>query len=94
MDIILQESRTPGNIGALARIMKNFDYTSLVLLNPRCNHLEKEALDRATHGKDILQNAKVVKEIKYDILIGTTAILGTDYNILRTVITPETLAQK
>jgi TrmH family RNA methyltransferase len=94
MDIILQEFQTPGNIGAVARVMKNFDYTSLVLLNPKCNHLEKEALDRATHGKEILQNAKVIKELKYDTLIGTTAILGTDYNLTRTVISPEDLAKK
>ncbi len=94
MDIVLQEFQTPGNIGAVARSMKNFNFTNLILLNPKCNHLDKEALDRATHAKDILQKAKIVKELKYDTFIGTTAILGTDYNLTRTVITPETLAKK
>lgn len=93
MDIILQESQTPGNIGAIARAMKNFEYTTLVLLNPKCNHLSKEALDRASHAQDILQNAKIIKKLDYDTLIGTTAIIGTDYNLNRTPITAETLAK-
>lgn len=93
MDIILQESQTPGNIGAVARAMKNFDFSTLVLLNPKCNHLHKESLDRASHAKDILQNAKIIQKLDYDTLIGTTAILGTDYNLNRTPITPETLAK-
>src|SRR3989344_7427310 len=94
MDIICTEFQTPGNLGAIARAMKNFDFENLILLNPKCNHLDKEALDRATHAKDILQRAKIVKVLKYDTLIGTTAILGTDYNLTRTVITPEVLAKK
>ncbi len=93
MDIICTEFQTPGNLGAIARVMKNFDFENLVLLNPKCNHLDKEALDRATHAKEILQKAKVVKELYYDTLIGTTAILGTDYNLIRSPITPEALAQ-
>ena len=93
MDIILQESQTPGNIGAFARAMKNFEFTNLMLLNPKCNHLSKEALDRASHAKDILQNAKIIKKLNYDTLIGTTAIIGTDYNINRTPLTPEALAK-
>src|SRR3989338_5807423 len=93
MDIICIESQIPGNLGAIARAMKNFDFENLVLLNPKCNHLDKEALDRATHAKEILLKAKVVKKLEYDTLIGTTAILGTDYNLVRTPITPEALAQ-
>ena len=93
MDIIAQEFKTSGNIGALARAMKNFDFQNLVLLNPKCNPVDKEALDRATHAKDILQNAKVVTELKYDTLIGTTAIIGTDYNLRRNPITPEMLGK-
>lgn len=94
MDIIAQEFKTPGNIGAVARVMKNFGFTSLVLLNPQCDHLGKEALDRATHAKDILQNARVVITVgTYDTLVGTTATLGRDYNLRRNTISPEALAK-
>ena len=54
---ILIEPETPGNIGAIARSMKNFDLKNLILINPKCGHLDKEALDRATHAKEILKNA-------------------------------------
>ncbi len=93
MDIIAQEFKTPGNLGALARVMKNFDFESLVLLNPLCDHLSKEALDRSTHAKEVLENAKVVNELKYDTLIGTTSEIGSDYNLRRNTITPEALAK-
>src|SRR3989338_7510339 len=75
MDIILQESKNAGNIGAIARAMKNFEFSNLILLNPQCNHLSKEAIDRATHAKEILQNAKIIKKLDYDTLIGATAII-------------------
>src|SRR3989338_2967172 len=87
MDIILQESKNAGNIGAIARAMKNFEFSNLILLNPQCNHLSKEAIDRATHAKEILQNAKIIKKLDYD------TIIGTDYNLNRTPISPETLAK-
>lgn len=94
MDIIAQEFKTPGNLGAIVRSMKNFEFDNLILLNPKCNHLDKEALDRATHAKDILKNAKIVNELKgYDTLIGTTAKIGTDYNLHRTPISPEELGK-
>lgn len=94
MDIIAQEFKTPGNIGALARVMKNFEFNYLVLLNPKFNHLDKESLDRAKHAKEILKNAKIIKNLDdYDTLIGTTAILGTDYNLQRNPITPEQLSK-
>ena len=92
MDIIAQEWKTPGNVGALARVMNNFDFHNLILLNPQCDHLCKEALDRSTYAKDILREAKVVDELNYDVLIGTTSALGSDYNIRRIPIKPEQLA--
>ena len=73
--------------------MKNFDFEQMVLLNPACDHLCKEAMDRATHAKEILESAKVVKELKYDTLIGTTSEIGSDYNLRRNTISPEDLAK-
>ena len=71
MDIILQESKNAGNIGAIARAMKNFEFSNLILLNPQCNHLSKEAIDRATHAKEILETlAKMQLKGKVGILLG------------------------
>jgi TrmH family RNA methyltransferase len=94
---ILIEPENEGNVGAIARIMKNFDFKNLILINPKCNHLSKEALSRAKHGKDVLRNAEIknIDSLKeFDYLIATTAILGTDYNIPRSPITPEELSDK
>ena len=93
MDIIAQEFRTPGNIGALARAMKNFGFTNLVLLNPQCDHMDEEAIRRSSHAPEILKEAKVVDKLNYDTLIGTTAIIGSDYNLRRNTITPEELSK-
>jgi TrmH family RNA methyltransferase len=97
--IIAQEFKTPGNCGALARVMKNFNCNNLVFLNPKCDYLSKEALDRSTHAKNILKKAKTMKSFKelkknFDYIIGTTAMIGTDYNILRSPLYPKDLAKK
>ena len=95
ISIVLMEPKVSGNVGAIARVMKNFGFSNLVLVNPKCNHLSQEARNRAKHANDILEKAKVRKKLgKFDYLIATTAILGTDYNIPRSPITPEQLSEK
>ena len=97
ISVVLQNPKTAGNIGAIARVMKNFNFSDLVLINPKCNHLGNESLDRATHAKDILKKAKIEGIdclSNFDYVIGTTSKLGTDYNIPRSPLTPEQLAEK
>ncbi|MBI4144530.1 RNA methyltransferase [Candidatus Woesearchaeota archaeon] len=94
--VILIEPTVPGNIGAIARVMQNFECTELTLINPKCNHLSKEAQDRAKHAKEILKQAKTIKKLEeapYDYLIATTSQLGKDYNITRLPILPKQLTQ-
>ena len=95
--VILIEPEIQGNIGAIARAMKNFALKNLILINPKCNHLNNESKRRAKHAQDILKKTKV-KPFSYlkqfDYLIGTTAKIGRDYNIPRIPITPEQLSQK
>jgi len=93
--IVLISPETPGNIGAIARIMANFDAKKLVIINPKCNVLAKESLDRASHAKNILKKAVIINEKDNSVIqkkvrkmgnhiIATTAKLANDYNILRT----------
>ncbi len=94
--IILAEPENDGNIGAIARAMKNFGMKNLVLINPKCDHLSEDAIKRSKHAKDVLRKAKVCKFEAlddFDVLVGTTAIIGSDYNITRLPITPKELAQ-
>ncbi len=95
--VILIEPKTPGNVGAIARVMLNFDLKNLILVNPKCDHLSPEAIRRAKHAKPILKNAKIVGFSylkKFDYLIGTTSKLGRDYNIPRSPLLPEQIAEK
>ena len=96
-EIILMQPSTPGNIGAVARVMKNFNLKNLTLIDPKTNHLSLEALSRAKHAKDILKKAKI-KPSSYlksrPTLIATTSQLGSDYNLKRTPLTPKQILTK
>lgn len=97
ISIILVESKLSANVGAIARVMKNFGFDDLVLINPKCNYLSQTARNRAKHANDVLDKAKVKKPAylnQFDYLVATTAVLGSDYNIPRSPITPQQLAEK
>jgi TrmH family RNA methyltransferase len=95
IDIILMEPEREENVGSVARVMKNFGFSQLVLINPKCSHLGNKAQATASHAVDILQHAKMIGKHglkKYDYLIATTAILGTDSNVIRLPLTPREAA--
>ncbi|MDZ8238277.1 MAG: RNA methyltransferase [Nostoc sp. ChiQUE01a] len=58
--IVLVEPAGPINLGAIARVMKNFGLHNLLLVNPQCDPLSAEALMMAVHAKEILESAVVV----------------------------------
>src|SRR3989344_5033915 len=94
--VALIEPETPGNIGAAARVMANFGYSDLILVSPKCDYLSEEARIRAKHGLGVLKKAKL-KDWNWlkrqDTLVATTAQIGRDYNIPRSPISPEQLAE-
>jgi len=60
--IVLIDPSHPGNIGSVARAMKNMGVTDLVLVRPRSfPHAESNAL--AAGADDILANARVVSSV-------------------------------
>src|ERR1035438_7850333 len=60
--IVLIDPSHPGNIGSVARAMKNMAVTDLVLVRPRSfPHAESIAL--AAGGDDILANPRVVSTV-------------------------------
>lgn len=89
--IVLVRPMHPGNIGAIARVMANFGLSHLVLVNPECDHLCKESLDRAKHAQRILKKAKLAELSfldTFDYVIGTTCRIGTSFNITRSPLMP------
>jgi tRNA/rRNA methyltransferase len=78
--VVLVEPQHSGNIGAVARAMKNMALSRLVLVNP-ADHLAMEARMMAMHAFDILQQAQVVDSLTQAIadvgyVVGTTRRLG------------------
>ncbi len=75
--IILVNTTHPGNIGATARAMKNMGLGRLYLVAPK-KYPDEEALWRAGHALDVLDNAVVVDTVEEAIgdaglVIGTSA---------------------
>ncbi len=71
------EPKYDGNIGAIARSMRNFDVEDLVLVKP-CP-IGDEARRRAMHGLGILESARIVDEVSaaldgVDLIVGTSGV--------------------
>lgn len=60
--IVLVEPSHPGNIGAVARAMKNMGLTQLVLVAPE-QFPDEQATWRAVSAADVLENARVVDSL-------------------------------
>ncbi|WXG40686.1 MAG: RNA methyltransferase [Candidatus Freyarchaeum deiterrae] len=96
--VVVLEPENAGNVGAIARAMKNFALEELVLVNPKFEDM-LEAEIRTMHGIDVLKNMKVVNSFEesisdVDFIVGTTAKTGMNYNVLRTTITPDLLVER
>lgn len=61
--IVLVRTHYPGNLGAAARVMRNFGLTDLVLVDPVTSANELEARRMATHGLGVLDAARVVPDL-------------------------------
>ncbi len=72
--IVLVGTTHPGNIGAVARAMKNMGLSDLALVNPR-SFPHEDATARASGATDILDSAKVVTSLK-DALTDCVYVAG------------------
>ena len=97
--VVLIEPLYSGNVGSVARVMMNFGFNELVLLNP-CE-LDAPTRLMAVHAYDIIENAKIEFSFKEalkgsNIIIGMTGIRGkTDNKHMRMpVLSPCKLKEK
>lgn len=75
------EPEGPANIGMIARTMKNFGFSRLVLVNP---NITGESYSYAVHARDVLENALVLEKFEdalglFDLAVGTTGKPGKSY---------------
>ena len=96
--VIFVSPKYQGNIGSLARIMKNFDLEDLILVNPQ-TEINDEAYKYAMHGDNILKNAKIVQAFdeaikSMNLVIGTSGISTmSEKHFLRIPKSPEEVAE-
>ncbi|KTG08348.1 RNA methyltransferase [Haloprofundus marisrubri] len=80
--VVVVDPKTPGNIGTIARAMKNFGLSELKLVNPPELHRDDDAYGFAGHAReDILPNAETVAFddiVENYHTVATTAITNED----------------
>lgn len=72
--VVLVEPLGEANIGACARLVKNFGAHELVIVNPPV--LGEQAQMFAMHARDVLQQAKLCQSLR-DAIQGCTLVVGT-----------------
>ncbi len=97
ISVILVNPKYGGNIGSIARCMKNFNVKDLRIVGNR-DILNKEAYMFSVHAKDILDSAKFYNTLEeaiedIDITVGTSGIVSGDRNLKRVPISPKDLAK-
>lgn len=82
ISVVVVDAETPGNVGTIARAMKNFGFTDLKLVDPPELHRDGEAYGFAGQAReDVLPNADVVtfEEVVEEFhTVGFTATTNED----------------
>ena len=91
ISVAFVEPESPGNIGFLARTMKNFGLADMILVGG-CD-LGEDAWTTAMHAKDVIKRSRRVTwqdllDMDFDFYIGTTSRQGHDTNLPRMAIVP------
>tara|TARA_Y100001936_G_scaffold195653_1_gene195927 strand:+ start:515 stop:1234 length:720 start_codon:yes stop_codon:yes gene_type:complete len=78
ISFILHKPQLSENIGASARAIKNFNFSKLLLINPKPTFPNDKIMATSAGAKDILKKAKVFNNVedslsRIDVLIATSA---------------------
>ena len=78
--VVLIRPHFAGNIGSVARVMRNFGLTQLTLVEPVADHLSQEARQLSTHGEHLLDAAIVVPTLD-DAVADCVCVVGTSASV-------------
>ncbi|MBI1883261.1 MAG: RNA methyltransferase [Chlamydiae bacterium] len=93
--IVLVEPKSPGNIGSVARVMKNTGLENLILISP-CDWHDLEAKKMAVGDLSLIEKAKVYSDLKEALTPFRWTVATTRRTRRRfdQVLTPREVAQK
>jgi tRNA/rRNA methyltransferase len=96
--VVLVRPQVAGNIGAVARVMRNMGLRDLVLVSPEADPTDPEARKLSTQGEEILQRARIVSDLGEALqdcvlVAGTSARIGGPFR-RQSVGPPETIIPK
>ena len=98
LELVLVRPKEDGNVGAVARLAKNFGVDRISIVRPRAS-LGQEARRRAMAGLPLLRAARVVETFEEavadcDLVVGTTDLsTGRSTQYLRRSVSPERLGE-
>src|SRR5262249_37179121 len=69
-----------GNLGATARVMRNFGLDDLVLVAPVADRNDRQARQMSTHGEAILDRARIVASLD-EAVAECVAVAGTSAQV-------------
>src|SRR5439155_8876209 len=74
--VVLVRPQVAGNLGATARVMRNFGFTDLWLVAPEADPADPHARQLSTHGESLLDAAHVVPNLS-EALADCVFVAGT-----------------
>src|SRR5436305_56463 len=97
--VVLVGTQIAANVGSVARVMRNFGCSDLVLVSPKCDPRDEYARTTATHhAEGLLETCRVVERLDEAladcaVVAGTSARTGGLYR-RQTVGPPEEIAAR
>jgi TrmH family RNA methyltransferase len=100
MSVVLVGPSKPQNLGSIARVAMNFGVLDLIIVDPVMDLTDQNNLSQimavARRAGTVIDSIRVFDDFEtvrdtYAFLIGTTARIGGDYNLLRVALPPESL---
>ena len=95
------EPKSEENIGAVARVLKNFGFYNLYMVKPPSTGIGSKARYVASHARDLLATARIVSTIEEavkdaSIVVGTTSKRGISKSkqLRMGTLTPSQLKEK